>query len=95
MSKQITMSDINRIMMLKLCNDPETLAGAMLASAGADRELDNDGECCRELLEFCKQEGIDPLPAINIAMRPSLPEMKIGGTFCGGFKIRTPFSFKE
>ena len=93
-TKQLTMSDIDRIVMLKTCSDPDTLANLMLASAGVDDENDTGGECCRELLEFCKQEGIDPLPAIKIAMRPSLLEMKIGGTMRGGNEIRTPFTFK-
>jgi len=68
---QLNLSDITRITMLKVCGDPDTLAQAMLASAGADAEYDTDGDCCRELLEFCKQEGIDPMPAIKKALEPS------------------------
>jgi len=72
MAEPLTLSDITRLTMLKLCNDPETLAQVMLASAGADIENDTDnGECCKELLEFCKQEGIDPVPAIRKALEPT------------------------
>jgi hypothetical protein len=92
---QLTLSDINRIVMLKTCSDPDTLAQMMLASAGVDGDNDTDGECCRELLEFCKAEGIDPLPAIKIALRPSILEIKIGGTMTGGSAIQVPFTFKE
>jgi hypothetical protein len=70
-SKQLTMNDITHVTLLRLCEDPDTLAMAMLASAGTDRENDSGGECCKELLEFCKQEGIDPVPAIKKALEPS------------------------
>lgn len=70
-TKQITMADINRITVLYMCNDVDRLAGAMLACAGTDDENDTGGECCKELLDFCKQEGIDPLPAIKKALGPS------------------------
>jgi methanogenic corrinoid protein MtbC1 len=69
--KQLTMADITRLTMLYLCRDPDTLSQIMLASAGADAENDTDGSSCKELLEFCKQEGIDPLPAIKKALELS------------------------
>lgn len=70
-NQPLTMADINRITMLKFCNDPDTLASVMLASAAADTENDTDGDCCKELLEFCVAEGIDPMPAIRKALEPS------------------------
>jgi hypothetical protein len=66
------MNEINRLTMLKIASDPDTLSLAMLASAG-------DGECCKELLEFCKMEGIDPLPAIKKALEPSPFEKLLRG----------------
>jgi methanogenic corrinoid protein MtbC1 len=69
--KQLTMADITRLTMLYLCRDPDTLSQVMLASAGADAENDTDGSSCKELLEFCKQEGIDPMPAIKKALEPT------------------------
>ena len=66
----ITMNDINRITMLHMCGDPYSLARAMLACAAAD-----DPESSKDLLEFCKQEGIDPMPAIKKALEPGPFEM--------------------
>jgi hypothetical protein len=74
--RPLTMADITRIKLLRLCEDPDTLAQAMLASAGADMENDPDNRsCCKDLLEFCKQEGIDPMPAIKKALEPGPFEM--------------------
>ena len=72
----LTMADITRLTMLHMCSDPDRLSGAMLAAAGADSENETDGECVKDLLNFCRQEGIDPMPAIRKALEPS-PFMKI------------------
>ena len=95
--KQLTFEDINRVVMLTTCSDPDTLAQMMLACAGADSENATGGDCCRELLEFCKQEGIDPMPAIKKALEPSPLEKAIRskGTIMGGSAIRVPFAYKE
>jgi hypothetical protein len=72
----LTLNDITRITLLKFCSDTEMLAQALISSAGADNKYDTDGGCCKELLEFCKQEGIDPMPAIIKAMEPGPFERK-------------------
>ena len=92
----LTLSDITRLTMLHTCSDPNMLAQMILASAGVDTENDpNGGSCCKELLEFCKQEGIDPMPAIKKALEPSPLEKAIRskGTITGGSAIRVPFAY--
>jgi hypothetical protein len=76
---QLSMGDITRITMLKLCSDPDTLAQMMLASSGADIEYDTNGATCKDLLEFCKREGINLGPAIKIALEPGSFERAIFG----------------